>query len=123
MDDPGLELHEWESEWEALDDDLHTDPANALPELDRLVTRMLEESGYELTDPVAREGDEREVLAEFVAAHEIAEAVERDSDEISPGDVAAAVNGYRAVFDHLVATRAATDAELGGAEAEQAEET
>ena len=110
MYDPGLDRHEWESEWETLDDDLRTDPAQALPELDRLVARMLEESGYELTDPVVREGEEREVVAEYLAAHEIVEAVERDADEVSPGDVAAAVNGFRAVFDHLVATRAAADA-------------
>ena len=111
MEDPGLDLHEWESEWEALDEDLRTDPAQALPELDRLVARMLEEGGYDLTDPVVREGDEREVVAEYLAAHEIAQAVERDSD-VAPGDVAAAVNGYRAVFDHLVATRATADADL-----------
>ena len=116
MYDPGLERHEWESEWEALGDDLRTDPAHALPELDRLVARMLEESGYELTDPVVREGEEREVLAEYLAAHEIVEAVERDPDELSLGDVAAAVNGYRAVFDHLVATRGAIDSRLGLAE-------
>jgi hypothetical protein len=111
MEDPGLNLHEWESEWEALEEELRTDPADALPELDGLVARMLEESGYDLTDPVVREGDEREVVAEYLAAHEIAQAVERDSD-VSPGDVAAAVNGYRAVFDHLVATRAAADADF-----------
>ena len=120
MYDPGLDLHEWESEWEALDEDLRTDPAHALPELDRLVARMLEESGYELTDPVAREGEEREIVAEYLAAHEIVEAAERDSDEVSLGDVAAAVNGYRAVFDHLVATRAAADAQLDAADAEEA---
>ena len=120
MYDPGLERHEWESEWEALDEDVRTDPAHALPELDRLVARMLGESGYELTDPVAREGDEREIVAEYLAAHEINDAVERDSDEVSPGDVAAAVSGYRAVFDHLVATRAGTGAQLGTADAEEA---
>jgi hypothetical protein len=46
--------------------------------------------------------------------------VERDSDEVSPGDVAAAINGYRAVFDHLVTTRAATDSQLDAADAEDA---
>jgi hypothetical protein len=112
MDDPGLDLHEWESEWQALEDDLRADPSQALPELDRLVARMLEESGYDLTDPVVREGDEREVVAEYLAAHEMAQAVERDSDDLSPGDVAAAVNGYRAVFDHLVTTRATADADI-----------
>jgi hypothetical protein len=119
MYDPGLDRHEWESEWQALEDDLRTDPAQALPELDGLVGRMLEESGYDLTDPVVREGDEREIVAEYLAAHEIVEAAERGSDELSPGDVAAAVNGYRAVFDHVVTTRAAADAELDAAEAEE----
>jgi hypothetical protein len=120
MYEPGLERHEWESEWQALEDDLRTDPVQALPEVDRLVARMLEEGGYELTDPVVREGEEREVVAEYLAAREIADAVERDSHEVSPGDVAAAVNGYRAVFDHLVTTRAAADAELDAADAEEA---
>ena len=120
MYEPGLDRHEWESQWQALEDDLRTDPAHALPELDRLVLRMLEESGYELTDPVVAEGDEREIVAEYLAAHEVVAAAERDSDEVSPGDVAAAINGYRAVFDHLVATRAGTDAQLGTADAEEA---
>jgi iron uptake system EfeUOB component EfeO/EfeM len=118
--DPGLNRHEWESEWEALEDDLRTDPAPALPELDRLVTRMLAESGYELTDPVVGEGEEREIVAEYLAAHEIVQASERDSEDISPGDVASAINGYRAVYDHLVTTRAAADADLGTAEPEEA---
>src|SRR5579862_9544615 len=99
MDDPGLNRHEWESEWESLEDDLRTDPANALPELDRLVSRMLEESGYDVTDPV--DGEDREVIAEYISAHDIVVAVGLDSAELSPGDVAAAINGYRAVFDHL----------------------
>jgi iron uptake system EfeUOB component EfeO/EfeM len=120
MYDPGLNRHEWESEWEALADDLRTDPAHALPELDRLVTRMLEEGGYDLTDPVACDGEEREIVAEYLAAHDIVEAAELDPDEITRGDVASAINGYRAVFDHLVATRAGADAELGAAEAEEA---
>lgn len=116
MNDPGLSLHDWESEWESLEDDLRTDPAQALPELDRLVTRMLEESGYEVTDPVVVEGEEREVIAEYISAHDVAVAVELDAAELSPGDVASAINGYRAVFGHLVATHA----DLGAAEAEEA---
>ena len=120
MYDPGLNRHEWESEWEALEDDLRTDPAHALPELDRLVTRMLEESGYEVTDPIVREGGEREIVAEYLAAHEVVQAAERDSEEVSLGDVAAAVNGYRAVFDHLVTTRATADAEFDAADTEGA---
>jgi hypothetical protein len=120
MYDPGRDLHEWESEWESLEDDLPMDPAHALPELDRLVGRMLAESGYDLTDPVVGEGAEREIVAEYLAAHEILDASERDSDDVSAGDFAAAINGYRAVFDHLVATRAAAGGELDTADAEDA---
>ena len=120
MYDPGLDRHDWESEWQALEDDLRIDPAQGLPELDALVARMLEESGYDLTDPVVREGAEREIVAEYLAAHEIVEAAERDSGNLSPGDIAAAINGYRAVFDHLVSTRAAADSDLDAAEVEEA---
>ena len=108
--DPGLEQHEWESEWESLEDGLRADPAAALPELDALVGRMLDESGYDLTDPVVRAGDERELVAEYLAAHEITLAAERDAGELSAGDVGAAVGGYRAVYEHLIATRASADA-------------
>jgi hypothetical protein len=57
------------------------------------------------------EGDEPEVVAEYLAAHEITQEAERGSGELSPGDVAAAVNGFRAVYEHLVTTRATADAE------------
>ena len=112
MFEPGLDRHEWESEMQALEAELGENPAEALPELDALVTRMLEETGYDVTDPVVREGDEREVVAEYLAAHEITTASERGSDEISPGDVAAAINGYRAVFDYIVANRSSADGDI-----------
>ncbi len=110
MYDPGVDRHEWESEMQALEEQLGENPAEALPELDGLVARMLEETGYEIDDPIVREGDEREIVAEFVAAREITQLAERGEDDVGPGDVAAAINGYRAVSEHLVATRAAADA-------------
>lgn len=116
MYDPGLDRHEWESELQSLEDDLRDDPVDALPELDSLVARMLEATGYDVADPVAREGEEREVVAEYLAAHETYQEVERGSEDVSPGDVAAAIEGYRAVFDHIVSARAAADADLDAAE-------
>lgn len=116
MYDPGLDRHDWESELGSLEDQLAESPAESLPDLDGLVSRMLEETGYDLTDPVVREGEEREVIAEYLAAHEITLASERGSDDVSPGDVAAAINGYRAVFDHLVTVRATADADLDAAD-------
>jgi hypothetical protein len=107
MIEPGLDRHEWESEWQSLEEQLADAPAEALTDVDGLVERMLVEHGYSIDDPVAREGDDREVVAEFQAAHEITRLVEARSEDVSPGDVAAAVNGYRAIFDYLIAERGA----------------
>ncbi|HEX5246091.1 MAG TPA: hypothetical protein VFW41_03060 [Gaiellaceae bacterium] len=100
--EPGLDRHEWESEMSAIEEQLAENPEESLPELDELVARMLVESGYDLDDPVALEGDDREVVSEFLAAREIKQAVEHDVEDVSPGDVAAAINGYRAVYEHVV---------------------
>jgi hypothetical protein len=107
VDEPGLDRHEWESEWQALEEQVSDAPSEALPDLDDLVARMLAERGYAVADPVVREGDEPEVVAEFLAARETMRLVEEGSDDVSPGDVAAAVNGYRAVFEHLIAEHGA----------------
>jgi hypothetical protein len=107
MVEPGLDRHEWESEWQALEEELSEDPASTLSDVDDLVERMLNERGYAIDDPVAREGDDREIVAEFLAAREITRLVEQGSDDVSPGDVGAAVNGYRAIFDYLIAERSA----------------
>ena len=112
MYDPGLDRHEWEGEMQALEDPLRDSPAEALPELDDLVARMLEETGYDLDDPVIREGEERELVAEFLAARDITQAYERGSNELSPGDIAAAINGYRAVFDYVITNRSLVDADI-----------
>jgi hypothetical protein len=105
MQEPGLSRHEWESEWAALQEQLEESPAEVLPELDDLVERMLNERGYAIDDPVASEGDEREVLSEFLAAREITRLRGDGAEGISPGDVAAAVNGYRSVYEYLIAER------------------
>jgi hypothetical protein len=107
MLEPGLDKHEWESVWQSLEEDLETSPAETLPELDRLIEQMLEARGYAIDDPVVREGDDRDIVAEFLAAREITRLVERGAEGISPGDVAAAINGYRALFDYLMVERSA----------------
>jgi hypothetical protein len=112
MTEPGVDRHEWESEMASIEEDLHDDPGSSLRELDDLVLRMLEATGYDITDPVVREGEEREVVAEFLAAREITEAYERGAEDVSPGDVGAAINGYRAVFDFLVENRSGADANI-----------
>jgi len=91
---------------QALDEDLHTDPAQALPELADLLQQMLGDGGYALDDPVAREGEDREVVAEYLAARETADRLERN-DTVDPGDIGAAITGLRALFSHIVEERSA----------------
>jgi hypothetical protein len=105
MLEPGLDKHEWESLWQSFEEDLEAAPAEALPELDRLVEQMLEARGYAIGDPVVREGDDRDIVAEFLAAREITRLVERAAENVSPGDIAAAVNGYRALYEYLIVER------------------
>jgi hypothetical protein len=102
MQEPGLDRHEWESEMATLEEELEDAPAEALPELGDLVERMLTERGYDLSDPVARSGEEREVVAEYLAAREVSDRIERGDDGVGPGDVAAAINGFRAIYEFII---------------------
>jgi hypothetical protein len=107
MLEPGLDRHEWESRWASLEEDLEDSPRDVVPELDELVHQMLDERGYAIEDPVVREGDGRDVVADFLAAREITRLLASDPDRVSPGDVALAVNNYREVYESLLEERAA----------------
>src|SRR5690348_15247289 len=100
MVEPGLDKHEWESQWQQFEEDLESSPAEALPEVDRLIHEMLEARGYAIDDPVVSEGDDRDIVAEFFAARQITRQIEADR-EVDPGDVAAAVEGYRSLYEYL----------------------
>jgi hypothetical protein len=105
MLEPGLDRHEWESRWASLEEELEDSPRDVLPELDELVDQMLNERGYAIDDPVTREGDDREIVAEFLAARETTQLLADNPDAVSPGDVAAAVNGYRSLYEYLLEER------------------
>jgi hypothetical protein len=100
MTEPGLDLHEWETRWSELDEAAHEAPEQAVAEMDRLLEQMLLDAGYTL-DPVI--GDEPEVVKQYLAAREVARAAEAGAAD--PGDVAAAIEGYRALYEHLVSGR------------------
>src|SRR6266545_2281280 len=97
--EPGLDRHEWESEFASIEPDLEDSPIEALA---ALVRRMLEERGYDLQDPVVLEDEERDVVSEYLAAREVADQVNL-AGEVDPGDVAAAINGLRAIYDFVIA--------------------
>ena len=45
------------------------------------------------------------MIADLLAAREITRLLADGSDDVSPGDVAAAVNGYRSVYEFLLEER------------------
>jgi hypothetical protein len=103
MVEPGLDRHEWQTEWEQLEPLVVDSPAEALPELEHLVHRMLAEAGYpvDTADPVDDEGVDPEVLASYRAAREVTRMVDRGED-YDPGDVGQAVGLYRSIYEHVL---------------------
>ena len=99
--DPGQDLHEWESARASLEEEADSSPDAALSELAELVERMLVSRGYDVTDPVARAGDERDVIASYLAARETAERAELG--QASRAEVETALDDLRAVFDTIAA--------------------
>jgi hypothetical protein len=85
MNEPGLDLHEWETRWAELEEELAEDPAGALPDACDLIEETLG------LDHVS---DELEVS--FRAAREVADAIER-GDRVDPGDIGAAVENLRTI--------------------------
>jgi hypothetical protein len=104
--EPGLDRHEWETEWQSLEPLIVDSPAEALPEVGDLIERMLLARGFAVNDPVAVEGDDRDVIAEFLEARRITELVER-GESVDPGDVGAAVTGFRNLYEFLIDDRRA----------------
>jgi hypothetical protein len=99
--EPGLDRHEWSTEWESIEDDLRESPVEALPELDDLVSRMLAAHGFALD---GEDGDPRaqsEEVIQYRAAREVTQRVDRGED-YDPGDGADAVNAYRAIYEGLI---------------------
>jgi hypothetical protein len=104
MQEPGLDRHEWTSRLQALEDDMRSEPASALPELADLVEELLNEGGYDIEDRVGDEGNERDVVEEYRAARAVSDRIE-SGEAVDPGDIGAAIQGLRAVADSLIGLR------------------
>jgi hypothetical protein len=85
VNEPGLDLHEWETRWAELEEALAEDPAGALADACDLIQETL---GLDYVS------DELEVS--FRAAREVADAIER-GDDVDPGDIGAAVENLRSI--------------------------
>ncbi|MDQ3859915.1 MAG: hypothetical protein M3327_15995 [Actinomycetota bacterium] len=101
MRDPGLDRHQWESEWQQLEPLLEDAPAEALPELADLVERMLVELEIPIHDDVADDGIEPELVRDFQEARRISDLVDRGED-VSPGDIGEAIHSCRRIYESLI---------------------
>ncbi len=105
MVEPGLDVHDWKSEWQQLEPLVRDSPAETLPELHDLIVRMLQERGILDDDLVATEGADPELLAEYVAGTYVVARLER-GETVDPGDIASVIGGYRSLYEFLTAERA-----------------
>ena len=101
--EPGLDLHEWETRWQELQELAADEPEQALPELVRLVEQMLSDRGYDVANPIVREDEDPEVVRTYLAARDVANLSE--AGRADPGDVAAALENVAEVRDYLVQDR------------------
>jgi hypothetical protein len=99
--DPGLDRHEWETEWQALEPELEDAPAETLPELCDLIERMLVARGFPIHDAVADDGMESELLVDYRSAREVALLLERGAD-VDPGDIGEAIENLRDIYEQLI---------------------
>ena len=103
MTEPGLDLHEWESQWAQLQEDAADSPDEALPELVRLTEQMLLDRGYDLENPVVVEDESRDIVSDFFAARDIARAAE--TTKLDQEDIQTALDDLTEIHDYLVEER------------------
>jgi hypothetical protein len=106
MSEPGLDMHEWESEWASLEDDVADSPETALPYVHELMTRMLRERGILDSSLVAIEGADPDYVRTWQAGADLVVAIEDPGLEVDREDVVEAIENYRELFETLLAERA-----------------
>jgi len=103
--DPGLDLHEWETRWSELQELAAGSPQEALPEYVRFVEEMLRDRGFDLENPVVVEGEDPDLVRDFIAARDISRAA--DATQLEREDVDAALENLTEIHDVLVERRPA----------------
>ena len=106
MVEPGLDRHEWESEWASLEDDFGDDPADALRQVHELMTRALMERKILDDEQVTVEGADPELVAPWQAGRELVRTLDAGTD-VEEQDIGEALESYRGLFSTLLAERSA----------------
>jgi hypothetical protein len=104
MQEPGLDRHEWESEWASFEEDFDSDPSNSLRYVHELIGRMLKEREILDDSFVAKEGADPELLRPYEAGAELVRKIDAQVD-VEEADVREALENYRELFRTLVTER------------------
>jgi len=104
--EPGLDLHEWQTRWQELQDHAVDEPDETLPEIVRFVREMLVERKFDLDNPVVEQAEDPDVVRDYQAAADIAGRIEAGAD-VEREDVQTALDGLREIYEYIVADRAA----------------
>lgn len=106
MAEPGLDAHEWESEWASLDDDLADSPETALPYIHELITRMLKERRILDDSLAAMEGADPDWVRTWQAGADLVKKVDDPGLDVEREDIVEQIENYRELFETLLAERA-----------------
>jgi hypothetical protein len=101
MQEPGVDEHIWESEWEQLSPFLEESPVEAIPEVHRLITEMMEARGFEVDETEGEDLKEPEITRAYIAAREVRDEIESPGS-FDLGDVPIAVEAYRDLYRELI---------------------
>jgi hypothetical protein len=104
LEEPGLDRHEWESEWASLEEDLPDAPREALPYVHELITRMLSERNVLDGSLVAREGADPDLIKPWEAGRELLRRLDA-AEDIEDDDIREAIENYRELFETLLTER------------------
>ena len=105
--EPGLDRHEWESEWASLEDDIADAPVAAVRHAHELITRMLTERAVLDESLVALEGADPEWVSSWTAGRDLVRRLEDPTYDVYVQDVVDQIEEYRGVFKTLLDERAA----------------
>ena len=101
MHEPGIDEHDWISEWEDIDPLLRESPTEALSEADDLIARMMAARGFPLQELEGEELSEPETTRSFMEARRVTRQIDA-GESYDPGDVALAVEAYRELYEYLL---------------------
>jgi hypothetical protein len=104
--EPGLDIHEWESEWASLEDDMADSPETALPVVHELLSRMLVERNVLDENLVVAEGADPEWFRTWEAGRDLVAVVDDPGVDVDRQDIVDQLDEYRDLFEALVQERA-----------------